>query len=1112
METQTNGNVRGGSRSAPQQAVAGREELVSKTISGRVSGIASEQLRHIFLISTSPGISFTLHRLESYSGMPLIAPSRLVALQGNPENIRNFCLLAHVDHGKTTLADNLLASNGIISTKLAGTVRYLDSREDEMERGITMQSSAISLYFQMLRKGNEGQDHTTTEYLLNLIDSPGHVDFSSEVSTASRLCDGALVLVDVVEGVCSQTVTVLRQAWDEKIKPVLVINKVDRLITELKLTPREAHTHLVRLLEQINAVMGSFFAGERMVDDMKWRELIEARMANLSVEDNDVPDEFVEKDDEDIYFAPEKGNVIIASAYDGWAFRVDQFASLYEQKLGIKRALLNRVLWGDFYLDPKTKKVLPQKRLQGRNLKPMFVQFVLDNIWAVYDSALLHRDQDKVEKIIKTLNLKVLPRDVKSKDHAALVRTMMNQWLPMSSAILLSVVDYLPSPLAAQKARLPAILESTPGHDRINQKIKDAMLSCSSTGSDPTVAYVSKMVAVPYKDLPQNQRKQMTADEMRAAATAKREASNASKKDDRAEAATSDDSGNLTWDQEPKDAPVEDDDSDCLIGFSRLYSGTIKIGDELHVYGPKYDPAKPDKHISTIVVENLFLIMGRELVALQEVPAGNVFGIAGLEGKVLKNGTLCSLSPGINLAGVNLASAPIVRIALEPVYPGDLPKLIAGLKMLNQADPCVEVFLQESGEHVILTAGELHLQRCLKDLRERFARCEIQESEPIVPFRETIVKAPEMKALVSKEIQRGTASANLANDQISFKLRTCPLPAEVTDYLAANAATVKDIQLSRARLLEAGHASELEDEDLETDQEVKPLADFKRDLEGLFAGADDGQDWSDVVDRICAFGPRRVGPNLLVDRTESNSMKHILKDLSDSGILQSPQEAGMAFALQDFEDYLTQGFQLSTNLGPLCAEPVQGTCTFVESFVANVAQEEEETFRSRMTQVHGQLISAFRDTYKRSFLEWSPRLMLAMYSCDIQASAEVLGKVYGVISKRKGKILSEEMKEGTPFFTIKALLPVVESFGFSDYIRKQTSGAASPQLIFTGFDVLDEDPFWIPTTEDEVEEFGAQGDRVLDAKKYMDGVRRRKGLFVETKITKGAEKQRTLKR
>lgn len=269
-----------------------------------------------------------------------------------------------------------------------------------------MESSAISLYFSMLRRSAPNATPEQKEYLINLIDSPGHIDFSSEVSTASRLCDGAVVLVDAVEGVCSQTVTVLRQTWIEHMKPLLVINKMDRLITELKMTPGEAYIHLCKLLEQVNAVLGSFFQGERMEEDLNWRERVDERVAAAAAKEQEKADkqaasglnttsidsesivsaEFEEKDDEDLYFAPEKNNVIFSSAIDGWAFTVRQFASLYEKKLGIKRNVMEKVLWGDFYLDPKTKKVLGSKHLKGRNLKPMFVQLVLDQIWAVYQA------------------------------------------------------------------------------------------------------------------------------------------------------------------------------------------------------------------------------------------------------------------------------------------------------------------------------------------------------------------------------------------------------------------------------------------------------------------------------------------------------------------------------------------------------------------------------------------------------------------------------------------------------------------------------------------------------------------------------------------------------
>jgi elongation factor 2 len=186
----------------------------------------------------------------------------IVKLMNDPVHIRNTSIIAHVDHGKTTLSDSLLAAAGIISEQTAGQKLFLDSWELEQKRQMTVFASNISL----------AHTYKGEDYLINLIDTPGHIDFSGAVTRSLRAVDGALVVVDAVEGPMTQTETVLMQALRERVQPLLYINKVDRLIKEIKLTPQEIQNKFAKILARVNALIEKYAPPEHKKD---WQVKVE---------------------------------------------------------------------------------------------------------------------------------------------------------------------------------------------------------------------------------------------------------------------------------------------------------------------------------------------------------------------------------------------------------------------------------------------------------------------------------------------------------------------------------------------------------------------------------------------------------------------------------------------------------------------------------------------------------------------------------------------------------------------------------------------------------------------------------------------------------------------
>ena len=972
--------------------------------------------------------------------------------------------------------------------KQAGKLRYLDSRPDEQERGITMESSAISLIYDSkvsnTAEANSLETQQRERYLINLIDSPGHVDFSSQVITATRLCDGALILVDAVEGVCTQTIAVLRQAKMESLKPILVINKIDRLIVELKMSSNEAALWLNRLVEQVNACQASLYRSEYFVleDDLKNCSLSEEK----------------EKFEQ---FSPVKGNVVFSSATDNWAFRLSSFSEKYAQKLGVSAEKFLAFLFdSELFFDSKNKRIVQRataERLGISTEKCLFAQFVLDNLWAVYESTVISFDEEKVEKIAKSVGAKVGIRDVKARDGVNVMKSILGAWIPLADCVFSAIIDQIPNPIKSNEIKLKDHFEGTEGlFPPETVKLIENLKKKADSESELTVAYIAKMFSI-------------TCDARMA--------------------------HNLG-------VNIDENHNEFLLGMGRVFHGTLKVGQELHVLKPRYDPSfQTEENNFRCRIKRLFLLMGREVDPIDQIHEGGVFAVSiesldndensdssfkgnqsifeGIKSATLSTSLWC---PSFDLRPNQVEIAPIVRVALQPTELASFSRLLSGLQLLCQADPSAETYIQEeNGELILAAAGELHLQQCLKDLKERFARVDFTVSSPMVPFRETINVNGELALNPSVWRDRiesyrgegvtdnGTMFVVTDNGHCKIGVRSMPIPKAIVDFLVKN----------RKRL------------NLELDRQA--LIDEFRLI--LKSGQDDLKNspyWNEswLNGKIWTFGPRRDGPNILLCNVESL----LTNNAGASALFFKPQPGTLFYQSQSS---ILTGFQVATESGPICSEPMMGVAFVIESFEYIGIPKEDgggDDLRSKIIiSTCGQLISCVKEACHRSFLYFSPRLSVSMYSCDIQTSAEMLGRVYSALSKRNGKILSEDYNDGTGFFTVKSLLPVIESFGFADDLRSRTSGLAIPQLLFHGFEIFDQDPFKIPTSDQKDDSEGQNHDEINENHRpdtptmadltasmaaenvalcYMIQVRERKGLFVERKLVQFAEKQRTLKK
>lgn len=325
----------------------------------------------------------------------------------------------------------------------------MDTRKDEQQRGITIKSTGVSLYYEYDIECDGKKD----SYLINLIDSPGHVDFSSEVTAALRVTDGALVVVDYVEGVCVQTETVLRQALQELIRPVLMINKVDRAFFELKHDPETIYQNFQRVIENANVIISTYMKSDHMGDCQVY---------------------------------PSNGNVAMGSALHGWGFTLNTFARMYASRFKLEPKKLLPKLWGDNFFNPATKKWTTDGTTEeGVELQRAFCQMILDPISKLANSVLDGKKEVYGPMIQKLgIELKGDDADLMGKH---LLRKVMQRWIMASEALLEMIIIHLPSPRVAQKYRTLYLYEGP-----MDDECAKAMIDCDPNG--PLMMFISKMI------------------------------------------------------------------------------------------------------------------------------------------------------------------------------------------------------------------------------------------------------------------------------------------------------------------------------------------------------------------------------------------------------------------------------------------------------------------------------------------------------------------------------------------------------------------------------------------------------------------------------------------
>jgi U5 small nuclear ribonucleoprotein component len=655
-------------------------------------------------------------------------------LMNFPEQIRNVAFAGHLHHGKTAFLDMLVMQTHDLNERLEKRIgrkrdeqlRYTDVHFLERERGISIKAAPMSLILQ----GTRGKSH-----LMNILDTPGHVNFVDEVAASLRLVDGVVLIVDVVEGVKINTEQIIRHAVLEDLPLTLVINKVDRLIMELKLPPNDAYFKLKHVVEEVNTVIENTLPGQ-------------GERRRLS---------------------PEKGNVTFACSSTGWCFTLPSFAKMYAEtysKVDASQFALR--LWGDIFYNPKSRK-FSRKGMEERS-KRTFVHFVLEPIYKLYSHTISESPED-LQETLDTLGISLKPSQYKT-DAKVLLKLVCDQFFGPANGFVDMIVQHVPSPVEGASKKLERYYTGP-----MDTKVAAAMEKCDQDG--PLVVHVTKLFG--------------------------------------------------------------SQDASKFHSFGRVMSGIARPGQQVRVLGEGYT-LDDEEDMTNATIADTWIAETRYNIPTSGVPAGNWVLLSGVDNSIVKTATL--VPPRLEddedayiFKPIKHFTESVFKIAVEPINPSELPKMLDGLRKINKSYPLITTKVEESGEHVVLGTGELYMDCVLHDLRKLYSEMELKVSDPVTRFCETVVETSAIMCY-----------AMTPNKKNKITMIAEPLDEGIAEDIESGRVSIKD--------------------------PIRKVGQF----------FEENYDWDKLASRsIWAFGPEEMGPNVLQDDTLPSQIdKKLLGTVRDS--------------------------------------------------------------------------------------------------------------------------------------------------------------------------------------------------------------------------------------